>query len=192
MKSESVVIYRSQFEADADAFWHDNPQYVIYFFAAILGLFLIMMIYKKFQEKNRKFWKKLLTSGLVGGKVFPRWNSTLLFNLRLVRLVVMVIVQILDMLPKVFWNAALSVSKYMVVIPLSIFNEINWLLSFLSIVYHLDSICVYWLDKIWLQIICGEKSLKKSRTQPCFLEIISKNKALTTGPCMMYLLETHI
>ena len=60
MKSESVVIYRSQFEADADAFWHDNPQYVIYFFAAILGLFLIMMIYKKFQEKNRKFWKKLL------------------------------------------------------------------------------------------------------------------------------------
>ena len=59
MKSESVVIYRSQFEAEAeadvDAFWHDNPQYVIYFFTAILGLFLGMMLYKKFQEKNRKF-----------------------------------------------------------------------------------------------------------------------------------------
>ena len=55
MKSESVVIYRSQFEADADAFWHDNPQYVIYFLAAIIGSFFGMILYKKFQEKNRKF-----------------------------------------------------------------------------------------------------------------------------------------
>ncbi len=55
MKSESVVIYRSQFEADADKFWHDNPQYIIYFFITIVVLFFCMAIYDKIKRNN---WKK--------------------------------------------------------------------------------------------------------------------------------------
>jgi len=55
MKTESVVIYRSQFEADADKFLHDNPQYIVYIFIASVVLFSCMAIYHKIKINN---WRK--------------------------------------------------------------------------------------------------------------------------------------
>lgn len=51
MDNQSVVIYRSQFEADSDKFLHDNPEYFIYILAGVILLLIsrgvIMRIMKR-------------------------------------------------------------------------------------------------------------------------------------------------
>lgn len=54
METQGVVIYGSQFEAQADQFWINNPEYVLVFIAVIVAVFLGGKLYQWLKNKRFK------------------------------------------------------------------------------------------------------------------------------------------